>query len=265
MSVFISVVSHNHANLINRIKCLEGLCLKFHVIIKSNIEGDDFSELNMNKNFHWINESYGLGFGANNNYIYNYAKNYLSMSDDDLFIVLNPDVIIESSAIDNLSYTMFYNGLKLCAVNLFRDYDFSSYDNSIRRFPSLLDFISSFLFKKNNSVLDKSHIVEQSIVDWAAGSFLAFKASHYKSLMGFDESYFMYCEDIDICYRSKANGVPLIYLPYIKAVHLAMHNNRRIFSKHFYWHLRSVVRFELVKHKLVKPSSTVNEFFGKNE
>ena len=46
--------------------------------------------------------------------------------------------------------------------------------------------------------------------------------SYYRQLNGFDERYFMYCEDIDICYRScKIHGKRVMYFPNIKAVHLS--------------------------------------------
>jgi GT2 family glycosyltransferase len=67
----------------------------------------------------------------------------------------------------------------------------------------------------------------------------------YRALKGFDEGYFMYCEDIDICYRAKQLATDILYFQDIKAVHLAQHSNRRVFSKHFFWHLKSIARFLL--------------------
>ncbi|EGR3506856.1 glycosyl transferase family 2, partial [Vibrio parahaemolyticus] len=81
--------------------------------------------------------------------------------------------------------------------------------------------------------------------------FIAIKAIHYKKLNGFDENYFMYCEDIDLCYRSKQEGESVLYLPNISAIHFAAHNNRKLLSKHFYWHLKSVFRF-LITSKIFK-------------
>ena len=55
-------------------------------------------------------------------------------------------------------------------------------------------------------------------VDWAAGSFLLFKASLFRKLGGFDPGYFMYCEDIDICWRAqKLFNQQLLFNPNIKA------------------------------------------------
>jgi hypothetical protein len=90
-------------------------------------------------------------------------------------------------------------------------------------------------------------------VDWAAGSFLLFRSGMYTELNGFDTSYFMYCEDIDICWRAKVKvKSPVVYLPHIKALHYAKHANRNVFSKHFYWHVKGVLRFLAKKNGLIR-------------
>lgn len=124
-------------------------------------------------------------------------------------------------------------------------------------FPSLKHFIKSFLGLGNSSIVDKSKIIEPCHIDWAAGSFLAIQSCHYLKLGGFDEKYFMYCEDIDICYRSFLMNIPVKYYPAIHAIHLAKHANRKIFSKHFYWHFSSAIRFLLTKKNLTKMKSSI--------
>lgn len=248
MSIFIAVVSHGHGDLINQLKCLDRLTSDYTVIIKSNIKGDNFQELDKASSFHWIDHSYGLGFGENNNVIHDYCKAELSMSSEDYFVVLNPDVIISCESLISLVETMIEDKRDLATINLFKDDEFTDFDCSIRRFPTLVNFVSSFLGAGNKSIVDKSVLRERTDVDWAAGSFLCFRASHYDKLNGFDESYFMYCEDIDICYRSHLLDVPVTYYPNIKAVHLAKHANRKVLSKHFYWHVSSVIRFLVTKN-----------------
>lgn len=247
MRVYISVVSHGHSALINKLCCLEKLCNEFTVVVKSNIEGDDFASLSEKNNFYWINERFGKGFGENNNIVYDYCSRNLGMGLNDYFIVLNPDVLVESSTLSDLVSEMMSCNVDFSAINLFKDKDFQVFDNSIRRFPSLKQFISSFIGLGNSSVINKSDINRTVEVEWAAGSFLGFSSEHYLSLGGFDEKYFMYCEDIDICYRSYLLGKPLMYFPKFRAVHLGKHQNRKILSRHFIWHLTSAVRFLMSK------------------
>ncbi len=247
MAVFISVVSHGHEALIKELGCLVELSRDFNVIVKSNKAGEDFSNEIFNTNFYWINESYGCGFGENNNIVFDYCRNKLKLKNSDYFIVLNPDVVISSEAIFRLLDYMNSDGIYLSAINLYKDNEFSIYDPSIRMFPSLIQFCCSFLGIGNSTIINKDTINVPTDIDWAAGSFLAFKALHYIELSGFDKRYFMYCEDIDICFRSKMLCKPVKYYPDVKAVHLAKHANRSVFSKHFYWHVSSVVKFLCVK------------------
>ncbi|NRB80977.1 MAG: glycosyltransferase family 2 protein [Saccharospirillaceae bacterium] len=257
MTIYISVVSHGHSDLINKLSCLNLLCDRFKVIVKSNIPNDDFYELSKKQNFSWINENYYCGFGNNNNIVFSYCRSELNMNDSDYFIVLNPDVDIDAKSITKLVKNMEKEQVLVSSINLYKDNARIISDNSIRKFPSLRQFVSSFLGLGNTSIIDKSQLLSSCKVDWAAGSFLSFKVIHYKTLRGFDEQYFMYCEDIDICYRSYLSGVSLVYYPEIIATHFAEHANRKFFSKHFYWHVSSVVRFLLTKSSLTKPHSSV--------
>ncbi|EDP57491.1 glycosyltransferase family 2 protein [Vibrio sp. AND4] len=259
MRVFLSVVSHGHSELIHQLDCLTNVINDFEVVVKSNKPDDNFSVLNESKNFHWIDEQYFLGFGNNNNIVFDYCRSKLGMREDDYFIVLNPDVVVSSAEIYLLIENMEKNRSKLSAINLYKDYDMTIYDDSIRKFPSFIQFAKSFLGLGNSAVLDKNMIRVHCFIDWAAGSFLAFKVSHYVALSGFDENYFMYCEDIDICYRSHLLDERVLYFPEIKAVHLAKHANRKILSKHFYWHVTSVVRFLLTKAGLTKSKSSLSQ------
>ena len=256
MAIYISVISHGHYEIINELSCLSLLSSEFNIIIKSNKPNDVFGDWIDKPNVHWIDEQYGYGFGKNNNLVFNYCKLELGMKSEDYFIVLNPDVIINSSELEKLVHMMTEHKIMLSSINLFKDEAFSSHDNSIRRFPSATQFFSSFMGMGNSSIIDKRKLAAPTYVDWAAGSFLAFRAQHYEKLNGFDESYFMYCEDIDICYRSYLSGVRVLYYPEIKAIHLAKHANRHFLSKHFYWHVRSVVKYLLRKYFINNPNST---------
>lgn len=243
MTVFISVISHGHAEIIKKLDCLALLSNVFNVVIKCNKNGDaeSLSDYVNCRNIHIINEAYGLGFGKNNNYVFDYCLKYLGMNEHDYFIVLNPDVKIELKTLKNLIKVMDAENSRLASINLYKNSEMTIFDNSVRKFPSVIDFFSSFVFKKNSVKYDKEMLSVPTNVEWAAGSFLAFKVSHYALLNGFSDKYFMYCEDIDICYRSHLYNVPVRYYPEIKAIHFAKHANRSIFSKHFWWHVSSIV------------------------
>jgi GT2 family glycosyltransferase len=62
----------------------------------------------------------------------------------------------------------------------------------------------------------------------------------------FDPRFFMYLEDVDICRRAREQlGEPVLYLPHLKAVHLCRQANKRLFSRHFYWFMVSMLKYFL--------------------
>lgn len=244
MSVYISVVSHNHADMIMNMKCLPELANYFNVIIKNNVGNDSvkLTEYCKENNINIIDDDYGMGFGLNNNIVYQYCTHHLNMTENDLFILVNPDVVVTPECIKQL-LTLFSNEtVDIATIALYKDENYTIRDFAVRRYPTLLAFVSSLLG------ISKNYTKCADDVDWFAGSFMAFRSGIYQSLGGFDENYFMYCEDVDICYRAKQKGYKLRFYPDIKAIHKAQHNNRKILSKHFNWHVKSAVRFLLSKY-----------------
>ncbi|QDK17132.1 glycosyltransferase family 2 protein [Leclercia adecarboxylata] len=242
--IFISIVSHGHDDMIRESGILEQVKnhKNINLVIKNNKIHSSLNEKN-SECIYSINEQFNCGFGENNNIVFNFCKSHLNMKGEDYFIVLNPDVLIDLTDVVELCHAMRQNDEKAATINLFKDDAKTIYDNSIRHFPKFKDFFLSYLGFKNKTIIEKSSINNKCIVDWAAGSFLAFRADHYAKLGGFDESFFMYCEDIDICYRSKVEGMDLVYYPMISAVHKAQHANRSLFSKHFVWHVKSIIKY----------------------
>lgn len=76
---------------------------------------------------------------------------------------------------------------------------------------------------------------------WLAGMFLMFSADAYRQIGGFDERFFLYCEDYDICARLHLTGKDISVVPAAKAFHAAQRDSHRS-SRHFRWHLMSLIR-----------------------
>lgn len=256
--IFVSVISHGHGDLIERLNVLNSINNKeIIVVVKTNIQDLKLKAYCKSHNIIFIDEKYFYGFGYNNNVVFSYCLSELKMTKSDYFIVLNPDILIDSCNILKLIDKMKGDGACFATINLFKDDFFTSYDQSVRRFPGAIDFINSFLFKKNSSWLDRAGMLKPTRVDWCAGSFMAYTVVHYMRLLGFNTRYFMYCEDIDICYRSYLIGERVQYYPDIKAQHLANHSNRVFLSKHFFWHVKSIFIYLLTKNFSLKPTSNI--------
>ncbi|MGH8765371.1 MAG: glycosyltransferase, partial [Burkholderiales bacterium] len=79
-------------------------------------------------------------------------------------------------------------------------------------------------------------------VDWVAGMFMLFRSDAFRAAGGFDESYFMYYEDVDICRRIGAAGRSVTYNPAAEVIHAAQRASRRKPRLALY-HLASALRF----------------------
>jgi GT2 family glycosyltransferase len=100
---------------------------------------------------------------------------------------------------------------------------------SSRAFPTISrQFFESFflfkIFRKSGffgsyfmTWWDHKNIME---VDWLSGSFMFIKKEIFNSINGFDEDYFMYSEDTDICLKLKRKGFTNYYYPFYAIMHL---------------------------------------------
>ena len=52
-------------------------------------------------------------------------------------------------------------------------------------------------------------------VDWVSGGAMIIRKNIFSELGGFDEKYFMYYEDADLCLRAAKKGYKVIYYPFI--------------------------------------------------
>lgn len=83
--------------------------------------------------------------------------------------------------------------------------------------------------------IDESSINE---VDSISGAFLIIPKKLFEKIEGFDETFFMYGEDLDLCYRVKENGYKVIYYADAVITHLkgqsGLHKSSKIVIYHFY-------------------------------
>jgi N-acetylglucosaminyl-diphospho-decaprenol L-rhamnosyltransferase len=80
--------------------------------------------------------------------------------------------------------------------------------------------------------------------DWMLGGFLMLRRTMFDELGGFDEGFFLYGEDIDLCYRAACAGWERWYVPEAVAVHEHQAvTDRRFLTRRTLWHWRGILRF----------------------
>lgn len=77
-------------------------------------------------------------------------------------------------------------------------------------------------------------------VDWVNAACLVLPQPAWQAVGGFDESYFMYCEDVDLCLRLRLAGLALVRAS-AQVVHAGERASHRRWT-HLQWHVRSLLR-----------------------
>jgi N-acetylglucosaminyl-diphospho-decaprenol L-rhamnosyltransferase len=80
-------------------------------------------------------------------------------------------------------------------------------------------------------------------VDWVSGACFLVRRSAFEQVGGFDESYFMYAEDVDLCWRLRQEDWSAAYVPAAEVTHRqgvsTDHHPYRMIVEHH----RSLLRF----------------------
>ena len=72
--------------------------------------------------------------------------------------------------------------------------------------------------------------------------FMVFRATVFRELGGFDERYFLYYEDVDLCWRLHRKKLRAAILPTVRATHDARRTSHRSL-RYLRWHTASMLRF----------------------
>ncbi len=142
-------------------------------------------------------------------------------------LVCNPDVVLEPGAVDALSRRL-EAAPRLGAVGpTILNADGSVYP-SAREFPDLVDAVGHGLFgmvapgnrfTRRYRMLDWDH-AGSAEVDWVSGACVLVRRRAWDQIGGFDPAYFMYMEDVDLCWRLRGGGWAVGYEPAAVVTHV---------------------------------------------
>ena len=229
--VAVSVVSHGHGvQVFCLLRKLDALCRSHvaHVLLTVNVPEPDLVRQVDNQTWTFrltvIQNHEPKGFGANHNAAFKQGGlNY--------FCVLNPDIDFDENPFAEL-ISHFEQPLVGCVFPVQLD-EAGQVQDYARQLPSPSSLSARYLgFKRNKQVAASP--------DWVNGAFMVFPTKIFDQLKGFDERYFMYCEDVDICLRLQLAGYSLSQAN-ARVTHAA-HRNSRINFRHLAWHMSSLVQ-----------------------
>ncbi len=170
----------------------------------------------------------------------------------ELVLVCNPDLVVSAGAVAAMAEVLTQEPGAGLVGPLLRTAAGDRYP-SARRFPSLVDSAGHAalgLFKPNNRFTRAYHQAELAddtrgahTVDWVSGACFLVRRSMFEAVGGFDESYFMYLEDVDLCRRLGRAGWRTVYVPAAEATHLQGTSTSRHPYRMVLAHHRSLLRF----------------------
>ena len=171
------------------------------------------------------------GFGANHNAAFKRCRT-------PYFCVANPDIRLPSDPFPSL-IANFADKTVAVAGPLVRN-PAGGIEDSARRFPTLGILLSKALggARTPDYPVDKGPVD----VDWVAGMFLLFRTEAFRAANGFDERYFMYYEDVDLCRRLHSLGKRVLYVTGASVMHDARRGSRRNIGLALH-HMQSAIRF----------------------
>jgi GT2 family glycosyltransferase len=122
---------------------------------------------------------------------------------------------------------------------------------SCRRFPSMLaNVVHGFLgevwpdnpFTRSYQMKDLEGDAPRE-VDWVSGAAMLLRREAVEQVGGFDEAYFMYVEDVDLCWRLRAAGYAVVYHPGFSLIHHIGRTSAQQSTRMLYEHHRSMYLF----------------------
>ena len=236
--ITVSIVSHGHRDLVKDVlHDLAGFPEISSVVLTLNIpEEIPVFPSEIQSKLILISNDKPKGFGANHNAAF-------ELSTTPYYCVLNPDVRMRTNPFNDLVSAMVENHAAMAAPLVMNSN--GAIEDSIRKFPTPARLFAKAIFKVKSvySISDKEMLL---FPDWVAGMFMLFESKAFANLHGFDESFFLYYEDVDICARMRKQGMRLAVCPNVAVVHDAQRASHRN-TKYLYWHICSMILF-FIKH-----------------
>lgn len=162
-----------------------------------------------------------------------------------LLVILNPDVELHAPIVTTLAACLASHPQAAIVGGLVREAD-GQVQASARRFPDLTTAFggrTSWLTRVlPDNPLTRRNLGATSMaagcaeVDWVTGAFMMVRRDVFESLGGFDERFFMYWEDSDLCLRALKAGWTTMYEPRAEVIHFTGRASRHA-------PLRSLVAF----------------------
>ncbi len=190
------------------------------------------------KRVHVVELQQNIGFGKGNMQGVQFAMgNYVAF--------INPDIEFCEPVFESLLSVLLSNPQNGIVTPLLETSDHVPLANTWK-FPTFFSLLKKRFFHVKHV---HPHRKDAFPVEWAQGSFLLMKKDFFMSVLnGFDDRFFLFLEDTDLCRRCWHAGYRVLQVPTVKAFHeqkrLSGEGVFRSMKKRTFWiHVRSVFQY----------------------
>jgi N-acetylglucosaminyl-diphospho-decaprenol L-rhamnosyltransferase len=195
--------------------------LSYEIVVVDNASSDDSAQkLQLREDIHLIASPVNLGFAQANNLGYEHASS-------DVLLFLNPDTQVLGSALERM-YDVLLSSESLGIVGCrLLNSDMSLQTSCVLAFPTILNQLTDVEALKVRfpeirmwgiSSLFRSE-TRLAFVEAVSGACLMIGRKTFEEVGKFSREYFMYCEDVDLCYKVARAGYRVGYVADARVVH----------------------------------------------
>jgi len=226
LKLTIIIISYNTKELLRN--CIKSIYenidnIVFEIIVVDNASTDGSPEMveNVFKNTILIKNNTNDGFAKANNQA-------ITIANGDYILLLNSDTIVRKNTVQPLVDFMKMH-IKAAAVGP----KVLNFDGTLQSkghvFPSIIFALIRFfginkIMTENlkNKLLSKFYWDENELrqVDWLSGCCLMIKKTAFFDIGNLSEDFFLYCEEVEWCYRARKRNYQIWYVPNAEINHL---------------------------------------------
>lgn len=260
------LVSHGHADYVR--KCLatlpDGLRgLRYEIILIDNLNEPGFADRIGGPQAHLtiVANTAPMGFGAN-------VNKAAGLAAGRVLLVLNPDTAHVAGQVAEAVAFLEADARRGVVAARLVNTDGSDQRN-FRGFPSLavtaLRALGANGWRHQPRFFRRAMLADLQVsgpaqVDWVYGSFMLMRRSTFEQLGGFDEGFFMYYEDVDLCLRLRRAGLSTWLFPDLVFEHdHRRDSSRKVLNPHQRHHIRSLLRYVRKSGALISPPDAPDE------
>ena len=209
-----------------------------------NTPNKQFKNVFNQKEIEYIAVGKNIGFGAAHNLVLEKIKNF-----SNFHLVLNPDVTFSEKTIPNLIEQLEANEkISMIAPKVL--FPNGKHQFSCRRYPTILELFARRIpvfksfFKKtiDNGIYKDKNLENPFFAEYITGCFQLYKTIDLIALKGFDERYFLYMEDVDICKKIDTLDKLKLFYPNEEIKHVLKKGSEKSI-KLFFRHTFSVIKY----------------------